>query len=133
MAAGITEANLARYGRLLQSVQMRLKLAKFIYTRFDSGVVRVKDVNPGQLAALKAIFILYFLVPVGPFLAAHGSPKIQLTFPATRPSRTIPSLKSDIRKTGGGGGERRWIQPDLGSGLKIAGAAPQPRCDASER
>lgn len=112
---------------------MRLKLAKFIFSHTDSGVVRLEDVNPGQLTALKAIFILYFLVPVGPFLAAHGSPKIQLTFPATRPSRTIPSLKSDIRKTGDGGGQRRWIQPDLGSGLKIAGAAPQPRCDASVR
>lgn len=112
---------------------MPVKLAKFIYTRFDGGVVSVRHVNPGQLTASKAIFTLCFLVPVGPSLAAHGSPKIQLTFPATRPSRTIPSLKSDIRKTGGGGGERRWIQPDLGSGLKIAGAAPQPRCDASVR
>lgn len=96
-------------------------------------VVALKDVNPGQFAALTAVFTLYFVAPVGPSLAAHGSPKIQLTFPATRPSRTIPSLKSDIRKTGGGGGERRWIQPDLYSGLTIAGAAPQPRCDASVR
>lgn len=96
-------------------------------------VVTLKDVNPGQFTALKAVFALYFLAPAGPSLAAHGSPKIQLTFPATRPSRTIPSLKSDIRKTGGGGGERRWIQPDLCSGSTIAGAAPQPRCDARVR
>lgn len=45
-----------------------------MYTRFDRGVVRVKDVNPGQLTALKAIFMLYFLFPVGPSLTAHGSP-----------------------------------------------------------
>lgn len=96
-------------------------------------MVTLKDVTPGQFAALNAVLTLDSLAPVGPSLAAHGSPKIQLTFPATRPSRTIPSLKSDIRKTGGGGGERRWIQPDLCSGLTMAGAAPQPRCDASVR
>lgn len=53
----------------------------------------------------KSLFLSSLVVPAGPSLAAHGSTGILLTFPATRPSRTIPSLKSDIRKTGGGHSE----------------------------
>lgn len=83
---------------------MRRKLAKIIYTRFDAGVATVEGVNPGPVKGIKSYFYAVFRGPGGPSLAAHGSPKIRLTFPATRPSRTIPSLKSDIRKTGGGGG-----------------------------
>lgn len=123
----------SQFGSTRPASLIRPNATKIAKPHVLSYVVTFKDVNPGRLTALKAIFTLYFLVPVGPSLAAHGSPKIQLTFPATRPSRTIPSLKSDIRKTGGGGGERRWIQPDLCSGLTIAGAAPQPRCDTSVR
>lgn len=76
-------------------------------------------------------FLPPFVIPAGPPPAAHGSPGIQLTFPATRPSRTIPSLKSDIRRTGGGDRQRRGFQPKRYSGLKLAGAAPQPRNAAS--
>ncbi|MEQ2187645.1 hypothetical protein GOODEAATRI_006788 [Goodea atripinnis] len=49
--------------------------------------------------------------PAGPPPAAHGSTGIELTFPATRPSRTIPSLKSDIRVTSGADTVGREIQP----------------------
>jgi len=63
--------------------------------------------RPTPTRRRKTRFSSTFVVPAGPPPAAHGSPGLLLTFPATRPSRTIPSLKSDIGRTGGcGDGER---------------------------
>lgn len=73
------------------------------------------------------IFYRVSVSPPGPPIprpaAAHGRPPgLQLTFPATRPSRTMPSLKSDIRRT------VQWWQTEAVEiqplGVQLSGAAP---------